>query len=52
MNVFLVVYCESTLVCLKYSYESSVCKWFYSNKVVVEVQNDGDLHRDGGKVVG
>ena len=52
MDIFLVVYCYHTLVWVKYSDASCICKWFDSNKVGVEGRNDVALHFAGRKVVG
>ena len=52
MNVFMMVYYESTLVWMKDADCSCICKWFDSNKVGVEGRNDVALHFAGRKVVG
>ena len=52
MDIFLVVYCYHTLVWVKYSDASFICKGFDSNQCFSEVRNDITFHRAWREVVG
>ena len=52
VDVVMVVYCDSTVVGVKDADASCICKWFDSNRGVVEGRNNISLHRAGWKVAG